>query len=183
MFVTLPIVTVVLWFITKNLGPAVEAQKHQLSQASKYVTNSITAIDTVKAYNGQDYEVWQYVRTMRQVAKSYMIQAQINSLQFGVIKFVMVGLFVQGFWFGLYLVNHGADPAHIVTSFYACLNAIQSIEVILPQWLVLAKAMSAGNTLKLILSEMQEGPETSSSAGKIRPEKCEGDIEVKGVSV
>jgi hypothetical protein len=49
-------------------------------------------------------------------------------------------------WFGLYLVDHSMDPGGVLTTFYACLGAIQSIETVLPQWLVLAKGISAAQT-------------------------------------
>ncbi len=41
---------------------------------------------------------------------------------------MIVGIFVQGFWLSLYLVDHGMDPGRVLTTFYACLAAIQSID-------------------------------------------------------
>lgn len=178
---TFPAAGIILWLVSRRLGPAIEEQKRELTRASKYANTAITAINTVKAYNGQDQEVWQYYDTIRRVASAYLIQARCNALQFGIIKFVVVGLFVQGFWYGLTLVKEGLDPGHILTTFYACLAAMQAIETVLPQWLVLKKGMSAGQTLKLILTHMEHGREVTKMVGSMRPESCEGDIEIKGV--
>ncbi len=178
-----PAAGVVLFFVSMPLGPAIEAQKRELTRASKYANTAITAINTVKAYNGQDQEVWQYYDTIRNVATSYLIQARCNALQFGITKFVMVGLFVQGFWYGLVLVKQGMDPGGILTTFYACLAAMQAMETILPQWLVLTKGMSAGQTLKSIMTQMKNGRVVTNMVGSLKPESCEGDIEVKGVKL
>jgi ATP-binding cassette subfamily B (MDR/TAP) protein 1 len=179
---TFPILALVLFFVSRQLAPAIESQKRDLSVAAKQTNTAISNINTVKAYNGQDQEIWQYYNTVKRVAASYLIQAKANALQFGVMKFATVGLFVQGFWFGLVLVNKGMDPGRVYTTYYACLIAMQSIEIVLPQWLVLSKGMSAGNTLKSMMSQMQRGRRVMSMTGKVRPEVCEGDIEIKNVS-
>ena len=100
-----PIATGALFLISRRLAPAIEAQKRELTQASKYANTAITAIDTVKAFNGHDEEIWQYYSTIKRAASKYLIQAGCNALQFGITKFVMVGIFVQGFWYGIVLVN------------------------------------------------------------------------------
>jgi ATP-binding cassette subfamily B (MDR/TAP) protein 1 len=94
----------------------------------------------------------------------------------------MVGIFVQGFWFGLFLVDQGMDPGHVLTTFYACLAAMQSVETVLPQWLVLAKGMSAGETLKSIKVQMEHGRKVIHMVGMTKPMSSPGDIEVNEVS-
>lgn len=164
-----------------RLGPAIEAQKRELSRASKYANTAITAIDTVKTFNGQDHEVWQYYSTIKQAAGDYLVQARANALQFGVTKFMMVAIFVQGFWYGISLANKGLDPGNVVTTFYACLSAMQAVEIVLPQWLVLTKGMSAGETLKSIRVQLKPGRKGTIMDGSVKPTSCPGDIEVNRV--
>jgi ATP-binding cassette subfamily B (MDR/TAP) protein 1 len=178
----LPIAATILYLISIPLAPAVEAQKEELTKASKYANTAIEAIETVKAYNGQEQEVWQYYSMIKKVGSSYMVQARSNALQFGITKLLMVGIFVQGFWFGLYLVDRGMDPGHVLTTFYACLAAMQSVETVLPQWLVLAKGMSAGQTLKSIMVQMKHGRKVTHMVGSTKPKPSAGDIEVNKVS-
>ena len=166
-----------------RLGPSIEAQKRELSRASKYANTAITAIDTVKVFNGQDHEVWQYYSTIKQAAGNYLVQARANALQFGVTKFTMVAIFVLGFWYGIILANKGLDPGHVVTTFYACLNAMQAVEIVLPQWLVLTKGMSAGETLKSIRDQLKHRRTVTYEDSSIKPAFCPGDIEINGVSL
>tara|TARA_R110002060_G_scaffold76031_1_gene86106 strand:- start:736 stop:1017 length:282 start_codon:yes stop_codon:yes gene_type:complete len=93
----------------------------------------------------------------------------------------MIGIFIQGFWFGLVLVKQGLDPGAVLTTFYACLAAMQGLETVLPQWLVLKKGISAGQTLKAIMMQVKNDLVVKNMVGSLRPVKCEGDIEVKGV--
>lgn len=178
---TLPFVCGILYLVSRGLAPAIEAQKRELSKASKFANTAVTAIDTVKAFNGQNQELWQYDCAVKEVTKHYLLQARTNALQFGIIKFLMVGLFVQGFWLGIYLVNNGLDPGRVLTAFYACLSALQAAEVVLPQWLVLAKGISAGETLKSVMREIQDDGGRSAEKILTQPESCAGDLEINNV--
>jgi ATP-binding cassette subfamily B (MDR/TAP) protein 1 len=182
MLATFPFVGGILYLVSNGLAPAVEAQKRNLSKASKYANTAFTAIDTVKAFNGQNQELWQYNSATKEATKHYLVQARANALQFGIIKFLIIGLFVQGFWFGIYLVNNGLDPGHILTAFYACLSALQAAEFVLPQWLVLAKGVSAGETLKSIMRQMQDDWGKFEGKKLTRPESCDGDVEINNVN-
>lgn len=165
-----------------QLGPAIESQKRRLTEASKYANTAITNVNTVKAYNGQIHELEQYGSTIKAAANHYIMQARINASQFAIMKFVTIAIFVEGFGFGLYLVNKGMDPGHILTAFYACLTAFGSIETVLPQWLVLTKGMSAGATLESIMSQLKNGRKVIPMTGSHKPDKCQGDIEINNVS-
>ncbi|QSZ31249.1 hypothetical protein DSL72_000812 [Monilinia vaccinii-corymbosi] len=177
-----PIAGGVLYLIAKKMGPAIEAQKRELSQASKFTNTAMTAIDTVKAFNGEDQEVWQYFTAIKRSTVYYMIQARSNALQFGITNFVIIAIFVQGFWYGISLVDRGLDAGKVLTTFYACLSGMVAIEVILPQWLVLAKGMSAGATLKSIMDQVDRGGIAKRKVESIKPGFCDGDIEVNDVT-
>ncbi|RAL63287.1 hypothetical protein DID88_004363 [Monilinia fructigena] len=110
------------------MGPAIEAQKRELSQASKLTNTAITAIDTVKAFNGEDQEVWQYFLAIKRSTIYYMIQARSNAFQFGITKFVIIAIFVQGFWYGISLVDHGLDAGEVLTTFYAYGQQIKDLD-------------------------------------------------------
>lgn len=170
-----------LAIITRKLQPATETQKRDLSEASKYSQTAITAVDTVKIFNGQDQEVWQYARAVKRAATSYMIQANANSLQMGITRFMTTGMFVVGFWYGIVLVRQGLAPGNVLTTFYACLMATEATEALLPQWLVLTKGMSAGETLRHMFLDMKRGPRVSNMMGTFKPASCQGDVEISNV--
>lgn len=179
---TVPFSAIILAWISARMQPCIETQSENLSQASKLADNAISAIDTVKCFNGQDYEVWQYSKAIRRAALSYLQQAQANALQIGFVRLVTLGMFVQGFWYGSHLVAVGKKtPGQILTAFWACLMATQAIEQILPQMIVLEKGRAAGATLKAILVQMERGRSVVIMNGGLTPRYCDGDIEVRNV--
>lgn len=177
-----PVAVMVLFLASTGIGPAIEAQKRELGKASKAANTSILAIDTVKVFNGQSEELWQYRVAIKKAATHYLVQARANAIQFGVTKLIMVGIFVQGFWYGIYLCTKGANPGDIVTAFYASLNAIQSIEVLIPQWLVLKRGMSAGKAFRSIRDQLGGQHKRPIEFELLKPFSCEGDVDVKSVS-
>lgn len=144
LFATLPISGIILYFITNKIEPAIQNQKRHLAVASKKATAALTAIDLVKTYNGYEEDLRNYNTSIELASKHYLTQAICNSIQIGYVSFWSIAMFVVGFWYGLALVNQGSQPGHIVTAFYATLAAFQSVEALMPQWLVLAKGMYAG---------------------------------------
>ena len=178
-----PISALVLGWVSSRMQPSIKGQMDELTQASNLANNSISSIDTVKYFNGQDFEVWQYARAIRRAASFYITQARYNALQIGLVRFITSIMFVQGFWYGSHLVAIGKNnPGQILTAFWACLIATQTVEQILPQMIILEKGRAAGATLKAMLTQMKSGRKVVEIIGRIAPRYCEGDIEVRSVS-
>lgn len=177
-----PISAVILAWLSARMQPNIESQAEELTQASKLASNSISAIDTIKCFNGQDYQTWQYAQAVHKAARYYLMQARQNALQIGFIRLVTLGMFVQGFWYGSHLVETGKkNPGQILTAFWASLMAAQAIEQILPQMIVLEKGRAAGATLKAALAQMERGREVKRMVGCKSPINCEGNIEIRNV--
>lgn len=181
---TVPVSMAALGLIGRGLDAAIEAQKKELAQAAKNITAAVTAIDLVKVYNAFDNEVWQYMQTGKKARAYFLQQARRNSMQMGYIKFWMVGLFVIGFYFAVYLVNKGLITAGgSMTTFYSAMTALQALEGFGPQWIVLAKGISAGKSLQTIALDIAQSRKMIRGLkGSLRPEKCSGDIELNNVS-
>ena len=178
-----PVSALILGWVSSRMQPSIKAQMEELTQASKLANNSISSIDTVKYFNGQDLEIWQYARAIRKAASFYITQARYNALQIGLVRFVTSIMFVQGFWYGSHLVAIGKkNPGQILTAFWACLIATQTVEQILPQMIILEKGRASGATLQAMLTRMKSGRKVVEMTGRTAPRFCEGDIEVKNVS-
>lgn len=165
-----------------GLGNAIEDQKLKLGNASKLGSNAISAIDTVKAFNGENYEVEQYQNAITSQVKPYLDQAFINALQIGISGFGTTAMFGISFWYALNLVQHGLNGGKVVTAIYSCVMAAQAAEAILPHWLILARGMSAGVTLKNIMEEIKDGRKPASISAALKPSTCLGEIEFRKVS-
>lgn len=181
---TVPVSAIALSVIASQMQPSIEAQQVELTMASKLLNNALSAIDTVKCFNGQDFEIRQYARAIARAAKYYLKQARSNALQIGFVRIMTLGMFVQGFWYGSSLVGSGKTSAgDVLTTFWACLMATQAIEQILPQMIVLEKGRAAGAALKGVLEQMHKGRRVVKMRGKETPTFCEGDIEIRYVSL
>lgn len=179
---TIPVSLLALRFISRGLETAIISQKQELAQASKIVIAAVTAIDLVKIYNGFDHEVWQYLQVARGSMRYYIRQALRNAMQMGFLKLWVVNLFVVGFWFAGYLVSKNTvTPGTALTTFYSILTAFQAVESVTPQWLVLAKGMSAGHQLQNIVAQNGK-PGGKEAPASHRPQSCAGKIELHDVS-
>ena len=180
---TVPFAAVILGKISARMQPTIKNHEQALTKASKFANVSISSIDTVKCYNGQDFEIWQYSCAVKNAAKSFVLQAHSNALQIGLVRFITLSIFVQGFWYGTHLVSTGKkNPGNVLTAFWACLMAVQTIEQILPQMLVLEKGRAAGATLRAVLTQMKSGRRAMKRIGRKTPRYCDGDIQVRDVS-
>ena len=179
---TVPVSLCLLEMLGQNLKSAIRAQMAELARASKYATVAIESIDLVKTFNGIDLETWKYVRSMRRMARHYFVQVRTHAAQLGYTKFWVECMFVLGFFYGVILVNEGASPGHILTTFYAALAALQTAEAFVPKYLMLVKGMSAGLELRRITEDLQDGRKARRMTGILRPSTCAGDIEFHDVS-
>ncbi|GAQ08037.1 alpha-factor-transporting ATPase [Aspergillus lentulus] len=181
-FITLagiPVFSGVVAFLSSRIKPRIEAQQVELTRASKVANNATSLIDTVKCLNGQAFELRDFALKINSAAGQYLKQAHLNSLQIAVIRFMMFGMFIQGFWYGTALTRSGKLTAgEVLRTFWACLTAAQSIELVLPQVIVMEKGKVAAVMLKDLLNGRRVKKHTGELKGVSHPRYCDGDIEV-----
>ncbi|KAK2803052.1 hypothetical protein FQN50_007133 [Emmonsiellopsis sp. PD_5] len=180
---SIPICIVIVAFISKKVNPSVQAHEAELSSASKLAGNAFSSIDAVKYFNGQNFEVRQYSTAILSAARWYTRGAFAEALQVGCIRLMIFGMYVQGFWYGSYLVGSGIlTPGDVLTAFWACLQATHAIEDILPHIIVLEKGRAAAAALKQIMDKTKRDSTTNDTSQTISPEFCEGDIRFENVT-
>ncbi|OBT62446.1 hypothetical protein VE03_08637 [Pseudogymnoascus sp. 23342-1-I1] len=181
--VSVPTASLVLWLVSRRLQPAIEAQRRELNIASKYTNTAFHAIDTVKVFNGQNHEIPQYVSAINAAGSSYLIQGQVRASQMGSARFLVVVMFMAGFWYGLLLYKNGElTPGDVITTFYSFLMGNQAVTSLLAQYVILCKGKSAGATLERIVGELNNTLPLSKIAGTRTLEVCDGDIEVTNLT-
>lgn len=179
---TMPAAAFILARISAQIILSVEAQRQELTNSSKMASTAISAIDTVKGFNGQDFELWQYAMAIRKVASHYLGQARVQALQNGFLRFFILSIFVQGFWYGSHLVDTGQrSPGDILTCFWACLMAVQTAEAISTEYPYILKGRAAGATIKASITHMERGRKVIPMVGKKSPGRCDGEVEVRNV--
>lgn len=175
---TIPVSALVLTWVSSRLQPYIQGQQQHLADASKLASTAFGNIITVKCFNGQDSEANKYAEAITLAAKQYFNQAKVNATQIGFMRLVTFGMFVQGFWYGHHLVATGdKTTGSVVTCFWSCLTATQTVEQVLPHLLVLEKGKAAGAYLRSVVVSV-----LSNSSGGVRPAECRGRITMRNVS-
>jgi ATP-binding cassette subfamily B (MDR/TAP) protein 1 len=165
------------------MKPIVKAQQSELSEASKFSYDAFTAIEVVKCLNGQFSTYWRFISCVRAAGKWYMKLVLFTALQMAFARFTTFAMFAQGFWYGSTLVQSGElTSGDVLSTFWACLIAVQSIELSVNHLPALERGKIAGATLKSYLRGSR--PEKSSLARRdCCPDLSRGDIVFKDVSV
>ncbi|KAE8147972.1 P-loop containing nucleoside triphosphate hydrolase protein [Aspergillus avenaceus] len=180
----IPLISAAVSFLSSKIKPKIEAQQRELAGASKVVNSATGSIDTVKCLNGQAVEIRNFLSFVDQAASQFLRQAQLNSIQIALIRLMSYGMFVQGFWYGSNLVSSGQlSPGEVFRTFWACLNASQSVEFIMTQVIVIDKGAVAATALNETLNHTTEDVDCEGTKGlQSYPHHCEGDIEVSELS-
>ncbi|KAK2745867.1 hypothetical protein FQN57_003480 [Myotisia sp. PD_48] len=181
---TVPACAIVLSYFSSKMQPSIESQQAELTKASKIASAAISSIDVVKHFNSQATETTKYQLATRHAAQWYNRVALFSASQIGLINFLTFGMFVQGFWYGGSLVEQGRlNSGEVLTTFWACLQATQSIEAVIPQLIVLEKGRTAAAALQYILKDICTGFRTQTAKGRhSSPRFCEGDIKIRDVT-
>lgn len=167
-------------------NPLLAYEREQTGRAATIIERAVAAISTVKAFNATGLE---YSRATSVFGRLKLAARKLNALwatTSGVSQFVMMAMFVQGFWFGSKLVREGRiSPGDVMAVFWACLTASSNLQMCIPQFIVLAKgkfAMAA--LLELVAPEPGASliPTVSITPRRIRPSKYSGGLAMDNVT-
>lgn len=179
---SVPLVYVVMAYLSGLLSKSAHEQSNKLQQALKYITNVIHNIEQVKSFNGERFELQRYTNIIARAGGLYNRQASLRSGQLGFMQFITLSIFVQGFWYGSHLVQTGdRNAGQVVTTFWAALMAVQGITGFLPQFIVLQKGRVAAARLRALVTQISRTDTNNETGGQQRPERCAGDIEFREV--
>lgn len=173
---SLPIIVVLVVLVAPRMQCAINLEKTHLSHAASQVIRAITAITTVKAFNAQSHEIARFDAIFNLATTAYLRLTHINGFQQGMLRFVVLAMFVQGFWYGGSLVSKGAlEPGSVIMVFWAALMAVSSLQELSPQMIILEKGKVASAELALLCPSNNGAPGPVVEATKV------GDIELKNV--
>ncbi|KAJ5734503.1 hypothetical protein N7493_003289 [Penicillium malachiteum] len=175
----IPLFSSIIAYLSTRMKASITAQQVELTHVSKIANTAIASIDTVKCLNGQSFELKNFATRVELAAMHYLKQAWLNSIQIAIIRWMMFGMFVQGFCYGSSLARSGTLSAgNVITTFWACTAAAQSIEQVLPQMIVMEKGKVASVILKRMMRERAKDAIGSEVNGRVYPRRCDGDIEI-----
>lgn len=179
---TVPVCAVIMGIVSRKIQPIMEGQRAELTKAAKLASGAISSIVTVKHCNGEDAELRQYTSTICEATKWYLKESLVCAIEIGSLHFLTFSMFIQGFWFGGYLVSRGElDAGQVLTTFWASFQATQAIENIMPEVMNLEKGRVAANFLSNTLAHARRCRDVQNEQGTTCPVYCDGDIRFKNV--
>ena len=167
-------------------SPLLAHEREQTGKAATIIDRAVTAISTVKAFNATGLE---YSRASSVFGRLRIAAKKLNALwatTSAISQFVMMAMFVQGFWFGSKLVREGRNsPGDVMAVFWACLTASSNLQMCIPQFIILAKgkfAMAA--LLELVAPTPGIGllPAVPITPRMVKPSKYSGGLAMEGVT-
>jgi ATP-binding cassette, subfamily B (MDR/TAP), member 1 len=175
---SLPLILVIVAVVAPLMQRNINLEKTHLSHAASHLIRAITAIQTVKAFNAQPHEILRFDTILNLATTAYLRLAQINGIQQGLVRFIVLSMFVQGFWFGGALVSKGTlDPGQVIMVFWSTLMGVGCLQNISPQMIVIEKGKVASAELTLLCPTKED---SSAPPPKDLPPRV-GDIELKNV--
>jgi ATP-binding cassette subfamily B (MDR/TAP) protein 1 len=114
-------------------GPLLAVERSQTATAATLVDRAISVIATVKAFNAAPHEQSALSTVLNRMNTAGRRLNALWGLTSGLAQFVMLGMFVQGFWFGAKLVKEGnVSAGDVMAVFWAYLIATSNTQMCIP---------------------------------------------------
>ena len=164
-------------------NPLLAHEREQSGVAATIIERAVSAIATVKAFNATGLE---HSRASGIFSRLQEAAGKLNALwalTSGISQFVVMAMFVQGFWFGSKLVREGRVGAgDVMAVFWACLIASSNLQMCIPQFIVLTKGKLSMVALLDVVAPFSKDPMSTVIPRKIIPSKCSGGLALHNVT-
>ena len=189
-----PLVMILTAVTERFAMPLLERDRDLTASAAGRVERVFGAIATVKAFNAQETERNRLMPMLRLADRTYTKLCFVWGLRLGFTSFVLLSMFVQGFWFGSYLVGRGSLTGGQVSQvFWACLLSASHLQLIVPLLTFLDKGKIGMAGLLDLIGRPSSGstvvPLTDVKSAqhgrplrKMRPAVCTGELALQEVT-
>jgi ATP-binding cassette subfamily B (MDR/TAP) protein 1 len=152
-----PLLMLIQAFSQAFAGPLLAIERAQTATSATLVDRAVAAIATVKAFNAVPHELASLSRILDRIRGAVTRLSAVWGFTSCLAQFVMMSMFVQGFWFGAKLVRDGKVSAGDVMSvFWACLIATSNLQMCIPQFITLTKGKFAAASLLSLVDASQQ---------------------------
>ncbi|BGP41853.1 ATP-dependent permease [Rhodotorula kratochvilovae] len=174
---TIPVVTFAVAFTERYAGPLANENRDTTSRLASRVDRIIGAMPTVKAFNAEDYELKGFKVISKNDFTAYIKLHFVWGVRSGITSFLLMAMFVQGFWYGAHLIRTGQSTAAAVnTCFWACMLGSSYLQTAIPLLVTIEKGKIAMAGLLALARDdpapvatlARATPPPSASSGTIR---------------
>ncbi|GAA6031431.1 hypothetical protein JCM8097_005656 [Rhodosporidiobolus ruineniae] len=173
---SIPLIFLVVVLSEKFGNPLAHRVRDTTARCSSRVDRILGAISTVKALNAEDEELKGFKKLTKNDWTAYVKLHFVWGWRAGAMQFILLSMFVQGFWFGAYLVRTGKGTAASVnTCFWACLLAATYLQTCIPLLVALEKGKIAmAGLLSLTREEPAAATAVTPAVRSAPPKKSSG---------
>lgn len=157
-----PLIVLATVAVEVIVTPIMMLERNLNASAAARVERTTAAIATVKVFNAETEEIESFVILAEQARRAYNRITMLWGLRAGFVQFLLLVMFVSGFWFGNYLVGTGRKTAGDVTIvFWATLLASSNMQMCLPMLNIVEKAKTSMAALLETAHDSQNEPASS----------------------
>lgn len=165
---TIPAVVFVVGLTERFSGPLANRNRATTADCTSRVNRIISAIATVKAFNAEEYEQKAFKHLSHADWAAYIRLHFVWGVRGGLTQFLLMAMFVQGFWYGAHLIQTGqSTPASVNTAFWACLLGSSYLQTCIPTLVTLEKAKVAMAGLLQLARDSQDALDSTPSTGPL----------------
>lgn len=161
-------------------------------EAAKVLDWSLISAKIVRLFSARDIEYEKFSRKVTDCKDAYTKLSLVSSINMGIVRFIILCMFVQGFWFGSDQIGRGnVSSGDVLTCFTSCLMIGETLRSTLPQIITIQKAIVAINRIqsfvelrkdRYVKNRFQQKFNMEDSKHiSIYPESCTGEIRFKNV--
>ncbi|EGW31761.1 ATP-dependent permease [Spathaspora passalidarum NRRL Y-27907] len=167
------------WWFGRLTYKAAEVENETTAEGSKVLDWCLVSPEIVRVFNGKYVEFSKFKAIVNSSAKAYYKLANAISANTAVLKFLTLMMFVQAFWFGIYLMSKGTITINqLITCFGSCLMLGSTVSGVTELLAVLNTAHAAAGKISTFLDMKDKDKDKFDFRENLNiyPSTCNGNI-------
>lgn len=187
-----PLIVISAYVFARLTEKFTKLENTETASAAKILDWSLISSKLVRLFSTQSFEYIKFEKAVLKCKTAFFKLILVTSTNMGLMRFIMLCMFVQGFWFGSSQVRKGkVEAGHVLTCFTSCLMLGETLKNVLPQIVTIQKANVAINRIQQFVQIRKSEKMVSKFKTEISlddtknislyPKTCRGDIKFKNV--
>lgn len=180
---TLPVMAVLGWFFGGKTRVGANLENAALALCSKILDWNLVNNRTTKVCNARLHELVKFNRVVNESARAYYKLSNAISANSGILITLSLLMFVQGFWFGNFMIScNRLSVSQVFTCFTACLALGGRVSSVTSLFAILNKSYAAIERIETFLAEDSHPTPKLRVTGIIPLSPARGLIELHNVN-
>lgn len=148
----IPVLAIIGGIFANPINNRILKSKSMLDRISEKASWAFSSLQTVKIHQ-KELDEWSKINDMLSELQIFNVKFRfLSNLQQGICRAIVLLIFVQGFYFGSYMVKHkGIKAGSVVTVFWSCLNASSQFQLLMSHFVEWSKGSTSAKRLSKAL--------------------------------